>query len=222
VGADRTKGISGLSVMHDECELSLRDLALLMISVSDNAAADAVLERVGFETVRETLDDLGLERTAVVASFRDQHNLQVGDVAGQGLSPTDAWADPATLARFRSLDPAVTNRSAPEEMTRLLARIWRDEAAGASACAEMRRVLRLQVCRHRLAAGFPADDVRVAGKTGTLLNLRHEAGVVEWPDGRRYAVAVFTRSERVRRNDPAADAVIGRAARLAIDQLASS
>lgn len=62
----------------------------------------------------------------------------------------------------------------------------------------------------------------VAGKTGTLLNLRSEVGVVELPDERRYAVAVFTRSHRADPVDPAADAVIGAAARLAVDHLASA
>jgi beta-lactamase class A len=106
-------------------------------------------------------------------------------------------------------------------MTTLLSRIWRDEAAGAAACDEMRRMLRLQVCRHRLGSGSPSDDVRVAGKTGNLLNLRGEIGVVELPDGHRYAVAVFTRSHSTALTNPAAEAVIGSAARIAVDQLRS-
>lgn len=80
-------------------------------------------------------------------------------------------------------------------------------------------MLRLQVCRHRLASGFPTDDVRVAGKTGTLLNLRNEIGVVELPDGHRYAVAVFTRADSTAIRNAAAETAIGTAARLAIDQL---
>lgn len=83
----------------------------------------------------------------------------------------------------------------------------------------MRRVLRLQVCRHRLGSGFPSDDVRVAGKTATLLNVRGEIGVVELPDGHRYALAVFTRSSRTALTNPAAEAVIGSTARIAVGQL---
>ncbi len=63
-------------------------------------------------------------------------------------------------------------------MTRLLAAIWWEEAASPEACRDMRRMLTLQVCRHRLAAGFPDDEVRVAAKSGTFMNLRHEVGVV--------------------------------------------
>lgn len=220
VGADRTAGVAGLGAMHDEARLSLRDLALLMITVSDNAAADAVLERVGLDAVRRTVDDLGLTRTVIASSCRDHYEALIDDLSRGGMTLAQALADPAALARFRVLDPtaATTNRSTPRDITRLLCRIWRDEAAGADGCNEMRRVLRLQACRHRLASGFPAGDALVAGKTGTLLNLRSEAGVVELPRG-RFAVAVFTRSGGHALADHGADAAIGTAARLAVDQL---
>jgi len=216
---NRTTGVAGLGAMHDDAELSLRDLALLMITVSDNAAADALLDGVGFDAVRQAIDDCGLTATAVVASCRDQYDALVDDLARGGLSLAQALADPEALLGFRVLDPATTNRSTPRDMTALLARIWRDEAASASGCDEMRRVLRLQVCRHRLGSGFPSDDVRVAGKTGNLLNLRGEVGVVELPDGHRYAVAVFTRATSAALSNPAAEAAIGRTARIAVDQL---
>ncbi|WP_143261680.1 serine hydrolase, partial [Allokutzneria sp. NRRL B-24872] len=95
----------------------------------------------------------------------------------------------------------------------------RAAAASPESCAAMRRLLALQVWPHRLASGFPFDDVRVAGKTGTLPTLRNEVGVVEYPDGGRYAVAVFTASVRTSLTLPAADAVIGTTARLAVDHL---
>jgi beta-lactamase class A len=97
--------------------------------------------------------------------------------------------------------------------------IWRDEAAAPDSCAAIRRLLALQVWPHRLASGFPYDDVLVAGKTGTLPTVRNEIGVVEYPDGGRYAVAVFTRSASTALTHPRADATIGTAARLAIEYL---
>jgi beta-lactamase class A len=57
----------------------------------------------------------------------------------------------------------------------------------------------------------------VSGKTGTLPTPRHEAGVVRHPDGGRYAVAVCTRSASTGVTLPAADAVIGTVARIAVD-----
>lgn len=89
----------------------------------------------------------------------------------------------------------------------------------ADACAEARRILGLQVWPHRLASGFPEDEVKTSGKTGTLPTLRNEVGVVEYPDGGRYAVACFTRASTLNQKTPAADTVIGHAARLAVDSL---
>jgi beta-lactamase class A len=45
--------------------------------------------------------------------------------------------------------------------------------------------------------------------------------VLTYPDERRYAVAVFTRADSLAQRQPAVDASIGRAARLAVDHLRS-
>jgi beta-lactamase class A len=45
--------------------LTLGDLALLMLAVSDNAATNVLLDRLGFDAVAAEIDRLGLPRTAV-------------------------------------------------------------------------------------------------------------------------------------------------------------
>ncbi|MBP2705993.1 serine hydrolase [Microbispora sp. RL4-1S] len=218
--ADRVGGGTGLGVMLDDATLSIRDLAYLMMAVSDNTAADVLLARVGREAVNTLLDGLGLTTTRVLHDCRDMLSGMWADTGAADQSAlTQACADPEVVARLRALDPALSNRSTPREMTRLLAMIWRDEAAGAASCGAIRRLMGLQVWPHRLASGFPFDDVAVSGKTGTLPTVRNEVGVVEYPDGGRYAVAVFTRSLSTAQNQPRADAAIGTAARMAIDQL---
>jgi beta-lactamase class A len=64
----------------------------------------------------------------------------------------------------------------------------------------------------------------VAAKSGGLLGIvRNEAGVVTFPDGAAYAVAVFTRCTTETTTDPALiDAGIGRIARALIDRLRES
>jgi beta-lactamase class A len=215
VMADRhTAGSTGVSVMADDVTMSLRDLAYLMIAVSDNTAADAVIDRVGLPAVNTMLAAFGLDRTWIEHDCRELFSSMVEDAGQEEMS-----TDPALISRLRALDPARTNRSTPRDMTRLLSMIWRDEAASPESCASMRRLLGLQVWPHRLAAGFPYDDVAVSGKTGTLPTIRNEIGVVEYPDGGRYAVAVFTRSYGTAQNQPRADAVIGTAARAAVERL---
>nr|WP_312892891.1 serine hydrolase [Allostreptomyces psammosilenae] len=213
---DRTSGPTGLSAMADPVTISLRDLALLAITVSDNAAADALWARVGTPAINQAMADLGLTHTVAVHRVGELFATIAEDTGGAGPA---ALADPAVVARLRALDPHHTNRATARDMTRLLAAVWRDEACPPPYGDQVRRLLALQVWPHRLASGFPFDDVRVSGKTGSLPTLRHEVGVVEYPDGGRYAVAVFTRSASTAVNLPAADAAIGQTARLAVDAL---
>ncbi|WP_395573072.1 serine hydrolase [Streptomyces sp. BK79] len=214
--AGRTPGPTGLAAMLDPVRLSLRDAALLMMSVSDNTAADLLLRRVGLDAVNRTTARLGLTRTRAVYGFGEILETMREDAGPDGAR---ALTDPHVITRLRALDPARTNHSTPRDMTRLLGALWRDEACPPEYGAAMRRVMGLQVWPHRLASGFPFDDVHVAGKTGTLPTLRNEVGVVEYPDGGRYAVAVFTRTAQTAATLPAADAVIGTAARIAVDAL---
>ncbi|MGN9836915.1 serine hydrolase [Nonomuraea sp. H19] len=213
-GRDRAPGPTGISAMLDDVTISLRDLAYLMIAVSDNSSADVLLGRVGMDAVNAMLEGFGLGATRVSQSCRELNESMRRDT-GHGWP----YLDPDEVAGLSALDPARGNRSTPREMTRLFGLIWRDEAASDASCAWMRAVLNMQVWPHRLASGFPYDDVAVSGKTGTLPTLRTESGVVEYPDGRRYAVAVFTRSFSTALNQPRADAVIGTAARMAVDHL---
>ena len=216
---NRAPGPFGLSVMQDPMTMTLRDLAWLMMGISDNAATDVVCEHVGLDKVEATLRRLGLSRTRIGGDCRDlfrtvEEDLEIDSI--DELKPS--WE---VLEKLRAVDPERTLQvTTPRETTRLLQLIWTDEAAPAEACAEARRILGLQVWPHRLAAGFADDDeVKTSGKTGTLPTIRNEVGVVEYPDGGRYAVAVFTRSSSLAMKNPAADAVIGRAARLAVDTL---
>ncbi|MEU1871493.1 beta-lactamase class A [Streptomyces ambofaciens] len=212
----RTPGPTGLAAMLDPVRLSLRDAAYLMMSVSDNTAADLLLRRVGLDAVNGTTARLGLTRTRAVYGFAEMLDLMREDAGPAGAR---GLTDPHVITRLRALDPARTNHSTPRDMTRLLGALWRDEACPPEYGAAMRRIMGLQVWPHRLASGFPFDDVHVAGKTGSLPTLRNEVGVVEYPDGGRYAVAVFTRTAHTAAVLPAADAVIGTAARIAVDAL---
>jgi beta-lactamase class A len=209
---ERTPGLTGIAAMRDAVRMSLRDIASLAVAVSDNAAADVLWHAVGFDTVNRTMAELGLPDTVAV------HDMAA--IRTELRSHPDL-TDPAALADISVLNPALTNRSTPRQLAELFAAIWRDEVCSGDLGEELRALLGLQAWTHRMASGFPFDDVRVSGKTATLPTLRHEAGVVEYPDGGRYAVAVFTRAASTASILPAADAVIGTAARIAVDALRS-
>lgn len=220
--AGRAPGPFGLSVQLDPVTMSLRDLAWPMIGISDNAATDFICEQVGLDEVNATLARLGLTQTHVDGDCRDLFATMYEDLGVDSIEAFPPYPDVDLLAKLRGLDPERSlHRTTPREMTTLLGMVWRDEAADAATCAEVRRILALQVWPHRLASGFPEDDVATAGKTGTLPTIRNEVGVVTYPDGGRYAVAVFTRRPTNHLKDPEADALIGRVARAVVDELRS-
>ncbi|OEU98515.1 MULTISPECIES: serine hydrolase [Streptomyces] len=220
---DRLPGPTGLSLLRDEVSMSLRDLVVMMMSISDNAAADAVLRQVGTAAVEETCAALGLHRTRLDGGA-------AGSLA-RLLAETGAESVEAALSRIADndravppgvYDPAWAAATTPAELAVLLRAVWLDEAASPGSCAFMRATLGLQPWQHRLAAGFPYDEVAVYGKTGTFGAMRHEAGVVELADGRGYTAVVFTQAARADRRLPRADAVIGAAARTAVEHLRSA
>ncbi|MEU1202617.1 serine hydrolase [Streptomyces sp. NPDC005813] len=212
----RSPGPTGLSVMLDPVDLSLRDLAYWMISVSDNAATDVLCDLLGLDAVNARMSGLGLKEVRLEGTCRDVYDgidEELGGADVLDLSDTEV----ARLRASRVLHIPTATRGTPRSITTLLSMIWRDRAASPEACAAMRRTLGLQVWPHRLRSGFPDDRVAVAGKTGTLPFVRNEVGVVEYPDGGRYAVAVFTCPDSLAYANPPADAVIGTVARAAVD-----
>jgi beta-lactamase class A len=221
----RTVGPTGISVMRDDVELSLRDLAQLMLSVSDNTATDVLMARLGPDRIQAMAEQLGLAETDVRGTCEEILRIFAEDT---GLT-REQLSDPryqftaedlARLEHNRSLDPSITrNRSTPRQWAKLLRAIWLDEAAPKEACAEMRAILKTQVWPHRLSSGF-GDGFAIGAKTGTLIGIRNEAGVVEARDGGRYVVCVFTRSfDWLPSKQLQADLVIGTAGRTAVDEL---
>jgi beta-lactamase class A len=217
---DRTPGPTGISAMLDPVTMSWRDLASLMMTVSDNAAADAILARVGVAKVAEVLDDLGLRDTRISGGTADAYRLLHVDTGAATLADAFATlADDDQSLEPRAYDPLHSSAATARDMTGLLAALWTNTAASVEGCSLIRGMMSRQVRTNRLASGFAFSGVRVAGKTGTMGALRHEVGVVQYPDESPYAVAVFTQSARAAPVQPRIDAAIGIAARLAVDHL---
>lgn len=221
VGSRYRIGGIGTAGCADDVEMSWRDLALFMLTMSDNAATDVVYHRIGAAAVDRLLADLGLHRTRLIGCCEDLFASVLADLGaaeGADIDAVFAGATPEQTWKLAVLDPARTTSSTPREITELLDAVWTDRAGEPAACERVRSMMARQIWPHRLSSGFPAD-VTVAAKTGTLPAVRNEAGVVSFPDGRRFAVAVFTRADSLADRQPAVDAAIGRAGRLAVDHL---
>ncbi|MFK0167239.1 serine hydrolase [Streptomyces sp. NPDC090306] len=229
VGADdRTPGPTGISLFDDDAVVSLRDLVVLMLSISDNAATDVLVREVGVDTLNASAARLGLRGTVVVSDIRQLVDSVGEDIGFGDWAEATAWAAQASpdqladaderLMNSRALDPSRATRTTARDMVDLLDLVWSDRAGPPAACARVRDVLARQLTRHRIASGF-RPPVRVAAKSGSLMGVvRNEVGVVTFPDRRRYAAAVFTRT-RPGADDGAVSRAIGTATARAVAAL---
>ena len=85
--------------------------------------------------------------------------------------------------------------------------------------ARLRELMSGNVVRHRLAPDLSSDAAMWSSKTGTLLHLRHEIGVVDHADGQSIAIVVLSESGNPASVQPAAEAALGAAARALHDLL---
>jgi beta-lactamase class A len=230
--AARTPGPTGFSLFRDDVQVSRQDLVVAMLTISDNAATDALLHQVGVETVNASAARLGLTGTVIPGDLyaminsigRDAGFTDWAGLTAWGAQPHSPDEDDEVARRVRAADALTagcTTRTTARDMVRLLRLIWSDQAGPPAACLRVRQIMGQQLTRHRLAAAFPSP-ARVSAKSGGLIGvIRNEAGVIEYPDGRAYAAAVFTQARQRHPDDAAINAVIGQAAAVAVASLAA-
>lgn len=212
---DRTAGPTGVSALQDRVVLTQRDCVRLALAASDNACAAAVLSLVGADAVQTWLVSAGCRSTDARRGTADAMRAVVAETGGCDLGQALALlADPAADRATSEYDPALTSSSTARDLTTMLTHLWHEKSA-----LPVREAMRRQVWRHRVASGFPHDDVVIAGKTGTLGRLRHEIAVVEIPGEVPVAVSVLTRSLRPEFHQPRVDTAIGVIARTAVHPL---
>ena len=140
---------------------TLGELARLMICDSDNVATNILIERMGMDAINAQAEKLGLENTHL-SRLMMSDDAQVGHVEN-AMSATDA--------------------------ANMLARIWRGQLVSEQASAFALEALEAQTDSSGIAQGLPRD-VMFAHKTGTLSQVKNDAGIVEI-EGKPYVLAVF-------------------------------
>ncbi|GEK01457.1 serine hydrolase [Streptomyces sp. NPDC003388] len=219
--ATSSVGPTGIAAFRHPVTVAVGDLLLLMLSVSDNAAADALFDLVPAADVDARLRSWGCAGIRVRHRMNHMYECAAG-AAGNDFSLALELAvrdERAGRHTIETLDPAHANLGTASALVGLLRRVWRDEVAHPTATAELRRLMGHQVFTQRLASELRADSLRLSGKTGTFLHLRHEIGVIEADRGTRVAVAALTRADRRAAQAPDIDLAIGIGARQAFEAL---
>ncbi len=147
-----TKKVAGSGVLfymgNPRLSLSLRDLCVLMIVLSDNTATNLLIDKAGMEAVNRRMDALGLAKTRLRRRMMDL------TAAAEGRE----------------------NVSTPAEMMALLEKVQNGQVLKEPYRKELIDILAIPK-ESPLHAGIP-EGVSVADKTGELEAVRCDSGIV--------------------------------------------
>jgi len=125
-----------------------RDLATMMVAVSDNSATNVLIDRVGMENVNALMDSLGLSHTRLRRKMMDVK------AAGEGRE----------------------NISTPREMMTLLEAIYQGKVLNKEMTDDFLKMLSTH--KESFIPRDLPDDVRIANKPGELEAVRNDSGIV--------------------------------------------
>ncbi|KDN19622.1 serine hydrolase [Amycolatopsis rifamycinica] len=222
-GGVTTPGPIGLTRFRHPARIALGDLLYLSTSLSDGTAADVLFGLTPPAEVMRMLGEWGLAGIAVRHLMRDlvetpaeRFETGEGDLA-QALAIGASTAGRGH--RLPQLDVTRANSASARALVELLQALWTASKIDAEVARGVRELMANNVLRHRLTPDFASDAARWSSKTGTLLNLRHEMGVVEHADGAVFAVVALTESRVPAVLQPEAEILMARVARALRDHL---
>src|SRR5947209_20466700 len=128
--------------------ITLRDLATMMVAVSDNSATNVLIDRVGMENVNAFLDSLGLTHTRLRRKMMDLK------AAGEGRE----------------------NIATPREMMLLLESLYRGKVLNKQMTEDFFNLL--SVHKESYIPRELPEDLKVANKPGELEGVRNDSGIV--------------------------------------------
>lgn len=129
-------------------KITLRDLATMMVAVSDNSATNVLIDRVGMEKVNTLLDSLGLTHTRLRRKMMD----------------------------LKAATEGRENISTPAEMMSLLETIYRGKLLNKEMTDDFFKVLSTHKDSW-IPRDLP-EDLKIANKPGSLEGVRNDSGVI--------------------------------------------
>jgi beta-lactamase class A len=129
-------------------QITLRDLATMMVAVSDNSATNVLIDRVGMDNVNAFLNAQGLRDTRLRRKMMDLK------AAAEGRE----------------------NVSTPNEMLNLLQALYRGEILSKEMTDDFFKVLSTHKDSW-IPRNLP-DDLKIADKPGALEGVRNDSGVI--------------------------------------------
>ncbi len=146
---DIVGGCGVLQGMHRGLELSIRDIIVLMITVSDNTATNMMIDLLGIESINQMMRNLGVENSIL------RRKLMMPELARQGIR----------------------NELSAKDVVLLLDQLADGTFVSKEVCDDMLSILKLQQLNHKIPLLLP-EDVSIAHKTGEDTGITHNAGII--------------------------------------------
>jgi beta-lactamase class A len=199
---DKGLGSGILKELSPGFKLSIRDIASLMMILSDNTAADIILGKVGLKNVNTTLCENGFIKTKLVANSKEilfnligldnlpkeEKTLEIFRKKGKGATLKGTW----------SIDVENNNITTPNEMLRMLEMVYKCEIVSPKSSKDIMEIMsRCQTGGYRISKYLPRETVAVADKTGELPGIRNDSGIINLLDtNETYILSCFTKGAR--------------------------
>ena len=143
-------------------QITLCDLATMVVAVSDNSAANVLIDRVGIENVNSLLDSLGLAHTRLRRKMMD----------------------------LKAASEGRENISTPTEMMTLLENVYRGKVLNKPLTDDFFKLLSTKKMDSFISRDLP-EDLKTANKSGLLEGVRNDSGIV-FLENRPYILCVMT------------------------------
>ncbi|PIE55538.1 MAG: class A beta-lactamase [Dethiosulfovibrio peptidovorans] len=163
---DKVEGFGILKEMHAGLRLSLKDIATLMIVLSDNVATNMLIDLLGMDNINDTIESLGLKQTSLQRKMMDSE------------------------AKDRGAD----NFTSPEDVALLLRHYLENAELSSFSRDVMLDILLRQQCNNKLPFRMP-PGAPFAHKTGDLPGTEHDVGILLFPE-KTLLVVVMTKDLR--------------------------
>jgi beta-lactamase class A len=179
-------------------EVTIKNLATMMIIVSDNVGTDKILQIVGKDNVNQYMKEIGLSNTHIrfscwellcscVGLQPQSFSLELFNEINRRFK--EGEIDYNSIVFQESIENNVTT---PSDMAKLLELIARKKLITERACDDMFEILAKQQFRNRIPHLLPENTV-VGHKTGTVASVVNDAGIVKLPDNKgSFVITAFS------------------------------
>lgn len=150
----KVPGSGWLKNIRGEAEFSVAQLIDLMITESDNTAANMLIDLLGLDYLNKSFKKFGLRNSNLSRKMMD----------------------------FSDRRDGIENYTTARDISYILEKIYRGELINQKISKQCLELLERQKMRDRIPARLPSDTI-IAHKTGLERGICHDAGIVFTPNG---------------------------------------